>query len=186
MPVNSLMVPLATPAPDFALPSIGGRVVGLADFATAPALLVAFLSNHCPFVQHLERAVGAFARDTPGLAVVAVCSNDTELAPDDGPAGLRAQVARAEWRFDYLIDADQSTAQAYRAACTPDFFLYGPDRTLVYRGSFDDSTPGNGRPVTGDRMRAAVARTLAGEPVPLPHHPSMGCSIKWSPADEAV
>ncbi|MEU4727678.1 thioredoxin family protein [Streptomyces sp. NPDC023588] len=184
MAVSSFMVPLGTPASDFSLPALGGGTVSLADHAGAPALLVAFVSNHCPFVKHLEKALGAFAEEFPQLAVVAVCSNDTSVAPDDGPQGLREQVARTGWTFPYLIDADQSVARAYRAACTPDFFLYGPDGALVYRGSFDDSTPGNGRPVTGERLRAAVTDTLAGRPVPEPHHPSMGCSVKWTPGNE--
>ncbi|MFD7003210.1 thioredoxin family protein [Streptomyces mirabilis] len=184
MPVSSFMVPLGTLAPDFALPAVDGRTVTLAGQAAAHALLVAFVSNHCPFVKHLEKELGLLAAESAELAMVAVCSNDMGIAPDDGPSGLRDQVVRAGWNFPYAIDADQATARAYRAACTPDFFLYGADRTLVYRGSFDDSTPGNGRPVTGDRLRAAVTAALAGQSVPEPHHPSMGCSVKWSPGNE--
>ncbi|GLW70767.1 thioredoxin family protein [Kitasatospora phosalacinea] len=184
MPVSSFMVPLGTPAPDFDLPGTDGRRSTSADFADSPALLVAFLSNHCPFVRHLEKAVGEFAAEFADLAVVAMCANDTGIAPDDDLPGLRAQLARTGWSFPYLVDADQSTALAFRAACTPDFFLYGPERTLRYRGAFDDSTPGNGRPVTGALLRAAVGEVLAGRPVPEPHRPSMGCSIKWSPGNE--
>ncbi|MEU4684102.1 thioredoxin family protein [Streptomyces xinghaiensis] len=184
MPVSSFMVPLGTPAPDFALPSLDGRTVRRGDFAGAPALLVAFMSNHCPFVRHLEKHFGELVAEFPRLAAVAVCSNDTRVAPDDGPDGLRDQAGRAGWDFPYLLDTGQRAALAYRAACTPDFFLYDADDRLVYRGSFDDSTPGNGRPVTGARLRTAVEQVLAGLPVPEPHHPSMGCSIKWSPGNE--
>ncbi|MEU0600376.1 thioredoxin family protein [Streptomyces sp. NPDC006393] len=185
MPVSSFMVPLGTPAPELALPSVGGDGdVRLADFHGAPALLVAFLSNHCPFVRHLEKELGEVAGEFPECAVVGVCGNDPGVSPDDGVEGLRAQLARTGWSFPYLVDADQSVTRAYRAACTPDFFLYDADRRLAYRGSFDDSTPGNGRPVTGERLRTALRQVLAGEPVPEPHHPSMGCSIKWSPENE--
>jgi peroxiredoxin len=184
MAVSSFMVPLGAPAPDFALPSVDGATVRRADFADASALLVAFMSNHCPYVRHVEAAFAALTREFPELAVVAVCSNDTNVAPDDSPADLRAQVGRTGWEFPYLIDADQSVATAYRAACTPDFYLYDAAGRLAYRGSFDDSTPGNRRPVTGARLRAAVVDVLAGRPVPEPHHPSMGCSIKWTPGNE--
>jgi peroxiredoxin len=184
MAVSSFMVPLGTPAPDFALPSAEGATVHRSDFKDAPALLVAFLSNHCPYVRHVEQAFAELTREFPALAVVAVCSNDTGVSPDDSPADLRAQAERTGWTFPYLIDADQSVAKAYRAACTPDFFLYDSGGQLAYRGSLDDSTPGNGRPVTGFRLRAAITDVLASRPVPEPHHPSMGCSIKWTPGNE--
>ncbi|MDG4765675.1 thioredoxin family protein [Solwaraspora sp. WMMD406] len=179
MAVTSQMVPLGTPAPDFALPDTGGVVVRRDDFAEAPALLVAFVCNHCPYVQHVEAAFGKLLTEYPALAVVGVCTNDAEAYPDDAPERLAAQADRAGWTFPYLVDASQQVGRAYQAACTPDFFLYGADRTLVYRGAFDGSTPGNGKPVTGAALRAAIELALAGEAVPEPHQPSMGCSIKW-------
>ncbi|MER5353613.1 thioredoxin family protein [Kitasatospora sp. NPDC002551] len=184
MPVSSHMVPIGTPAPEFALPSVDGKTVRTGDFAAAPALLVAFLSNHCPFVRHIEAGIGELARDLPRLAVVAVCSNDTGVAPDDGLDGLRGQLDRTGWTFPYLVDADQSVARAYRAACTPDFFLYDAQRRLAYRGALDASRPGNEEPVEGALLRAAVAEVLAGRPVPEPHRASIGCSIKWAPGTE--
>lgn len=184
MAVSSFMVPLGTPAPDFTLPSVDGEDVRLSDFADAPALLVAFLSNHCPYVKHLEKELTEAVERYPDCAVVAVCSNDTGIAPDDSVPDLRAQTERTGWRFPYLVDADQSVAKTYRAACTPDFFLYDAERRLAYRGAFDDSTPGNGQPVTGALLSAAIESVLAGGTVPEPHRPSLGCSIKWSEGNE--
>jgi peroxiredoxin len=184
--INSFMVPLGTPAPDFSLRSFDGATVALADFAKAPALLVAFLCNHCPYVKHIESALGPLIAelDGEGLATVGICSNDLDNYPQDGPEGMREQAARAGWSFPYLLDEDQSVALAYRAACTPDFFLYGPDRTLVWRGQFDSSRPKSGVPLTGETLRDAVEHTLAGRPVPEPHAPSLGCNIKWKPGNE--
>lgn len=179
MAVESVMVPLGTPAPDFALPSLDGTPVRRDDLAAAPALLVAFLCNHCPYVRHVESALGALLARHPQVAAVGICTNDAQAYPDDAPPGLREQATRAGWAFPYLVDADQEVGRAFRAACTPDFFLYGADRRLSYRGAFDASTPGNGLPVTGDLLEAAVVATLAGQAVPEPHRPSMGCSIKW-------
>jgi peroxiredoxin len=177
--VSSLMVPVGTPAPDFAISDLTGKVRRRDDFAAAPALLVAFLCNHCPYVRHVEMQLGRLLTSFPELAVVGVCTNDAEAYPEDAPEHLARQAARAGWGFPYLVDEAQEVGRAYQAACTPDFFLYGADRRLAYRGAFDDSTPGNGRPVTGDLLRAAIVQALAGERVPEPHRPSMGCSIKW-------
>lgn len=184
--VNSLMVPLGTPAPDFALPSLDGTTVSLADFADAPALLVMFLSNHCPYVRHIEHGIAALTADyrPKGLAAVAICANDVANYPDDDVPGLRAQAERAGFTFPYLVDESQEVTKAYRAACTPDFFLYDADRRLAYRGEFDGARPGNDVPVDGSTMRAAVDRVLAGEAVSGPHRPSLGCSIKWKPGNE--
>jgi peroxiredoxin len=175
------MVPIGTPAPDFALPDLTGATVRLDDLASAPALLVAFLCNHCPYVRHLEADLGELVAGYPDLAVVGVCTNDADAYPDDQPERLDEQAARAGWTFPYLIDDDQRVGREYQAACTPDFFLYDADRRLAYRGAFDESTPGNGKPVTGALLRAAIDRVVAGRPVPEPHLPSMGCSIKWRP-----
>jgi peroxiredoxin len=184
MAVTSLMVPLGTSAPDFELPSVDGPTVSLAEL-DGPALLVMFLCNHCPYVRHVERALAATVATYAerGLAAVGICSNDTGAYPTDGPAGLAEQARRAGFGFPYLIDAEQRVAAAYRAMCTPDLFLYDRDRRLAYRGAFDDSTPGNGLPVTGERLRNALDLVLAGEPVPEPHKPSMGCSLKWKPGN---
>ena len=184
MAVPSFMVPLGTPAADFALPSVAGGEVKLADL-TGDALLVVFLSNHCPYVRHIESALAATVAEYAdrGLAAVAVCSNDAVAYPDDGKPGLSEQVERAGFTFPYLLDESQEVARAYRAACTPDFFLYDRQRRLAYRGAFDASTPGNGVPVTGDLLRAAIEHMLRGEAVPEPHRPSLGCSLKWKPGN---
>jgi peroxiredoxin len=184
MPASSLMVPLGSPAHDFQLPSVAGPSVSLADL-DGPALLVMFLCNHCPYVRHVERSLAAAVADHTdrGLAAVGICSNDTAAHPDDGPDGLADQARRAGFAFPYLIDDSQQVAAAYRAMCTPDLFVYDADRRLAYRGAFDDSTPGNGLPVTGALLRDALDRVLRGEPVPEPHRPSMGCSLKWRPGN---
>jgi peroxiredoxin len=179
MAVSSHMVPLGTPAPDFALTDVTGATVRRDDFADAPALLVAFVCNHCPYVQHIEGELGKLLAGYPDLAVVGVCTNDADAYPEDGPDHLAEQASRAGWSFPYLVDTDQTVGRAYEAACTPDFFLYDGQRRLAYRGAFDESTPGNKKPLTGEHLRAAIEHVLAGEHVPEPHQPSMGCSIKW-------
>jgi peroxiredoxin len=179
MAVTSQMVPLGTASPDFALPDLSGTTVELTAFADAPALLVMFVCNHCPYVRHVEAGLGKLLGEFDQLAVVAICSNDWTSYPDDAPPRLAEQAERAGWRFPYLLDESQDVARAYQAACTPDFFLYGVDRRLAYRGSLDESTPGNGKPVTGDRLRTAIELVLASQSVPEPHMPSMGCSIKY-------
>jgi peroxiredoxin len=180
MAVSSLMVPLGTPAHDFELPSADGTPVKLADL-DGRALLVMFLCNHCPYVRHVERALAATVGEYAerGLAAVGICSNDLAAYPDDGPDGMAEQARRAGFGFPYLLDQGQQVAAAYRAMCTPDLFLYGADRLLAYRGAFDDSTPRNGQPVTGALLRQALDLVLEGRPVPEPHRPSMGCSLKW-------
>jgi peroxiredoxin len=177
MAVESVMVPLGSPAPDFALPDVNGSMVR-SDQLDGP-LLVAFLCNHCPYVRHVEGRLGEVLSSLDGLSVVGVCSNDADAYPDDAPEHLAQQAGRAGWTFPYLVDADQSVGRAFAAACTPDFFLYDRGGRLAYRGAFDDSTPGNGRPVTGNLLAEAITRVLADQPVPEPHRPSMGCSIKW-------
>jgi peroxiredoxin len=180
MAVDSLMVPLGTRAPDFDLPTVDGGRVRLADL-DATAVVVMFLCNHCPYVRHVEDGLGRLAADLADrdVAFVGICSNDADAYPDDAPAGLADQARRAAWSFPYAVDEEQTVGRAYRAACTPDFFVYGPDRTLAYRGAMDASSPGNDVPVTGERLRDAIEHVLAGEDVPEPHQPSMGCSIKW-------
>lgn len=183
--VSSTMLPLGTPAPAFRLPDTDGKLVSLHDFKDAPALLVMFICNHCPYVQHIRSALAAFAREyqVRGLAIVAINSNDVASYPDDRPEKMAEEKALAGYTFPYLFDESQEVAHAYRAACTPDFYLFDRDRRLVYRGQFDDSRPGSGRPVTGADLRAAVDAVLAGRPVPKDQRPSLGCNIKWKPGN---
>lgn len=178
MALASRMVPLGTPAPDFTLPDLDHRTHSRADFAGGPGLLVVFASNHCPYVKHLEAALGELIDSLP-IPTVAICTNDIVSYPDDSPIRLRDQAIRAGWTFPYLVDESQEVGHAFEAACTPDFFLYDATLALAYRGAFDESTPGNGKPLTGNALRAAIQAVLDGKPVPEPHRPSMGCSIKW-------
>jgi peroxiredoxin len=178
MALTSTMVPLGTSAPPFALPDLSGNTVRLEDFGDQGVLVVAFVCNHCPYVQHIERELGALAKRAEAT-VVGICSNDAVSYPDDSIGELRRQADRAGWQFPYLVDEDQSVAAAYGAVCTPDFFVYDSERRLGYRGAFDESTPKNGNPVTGALLADAIARCGRGEGVPTPHRPSMGCGIKW-------
>ena len=172
------MVPLGTQAPGFTLPDTSGTMAGRDDFTAAPALLVAFLCNHCPYVRHVETALGTLLSHYRDLAVVGICTNDADAYPGDRPHELAGQPG-APLEFPVPGRRRPKAGRAYHAACTPDFFLYDSARRLAYRGAFDQSTPGNGKPVTGEPLRAAIELTLAGQPVPEPHRPSMGCSIKW-------
>jgi thiol-disulfide isomerase/thioredoxin len=176
MAVSSPLTPLGTPLPEVTLPGLDGRSVRLTS--GRPVLLV-FACNHCPYVKHVEQALGELVAGFPDLAVHAVASNDVEQYPDDDIPHLREQVARAGWTFTYLLDADQSLARSLGAVCTPDFFLFDAAGRLAYRGALDGSTPGNGQPLTGDDLRAAIVAVLAGQPVPQPQRPALGCSIKW-------
>ncbi|MBB4702141.1 thioredoxin family protein [Sphaerisporangium siamense] len=186
MAVTSFMVPLGTAAPEFDLPSIDGGRVSLSDLKATPATLVVFLSNHCPYVRRIEKGLGALAADYRGrVATVGISSNDVVNYPDDDIAHLKEQAGRAGFGFPYLVDESQDVARAYRAACTPDFFLYDADRLLAYRGQFDDARPSNQEPVTGASLREAIDATLAGRPVPGEQRPSLGCGIKWKPGTEA-
>jgi len=182
----STMLALGTVAPDFRLPGVTGKVLSLNDFGRTPALVVAFICNHCPFVKHLRDALAKFGSDcqTRGAAMVAICSNDAERYPEDGPLKMADEARAAGYAFPYLYDQTQEVAKAYRAACTPDFFLFDAARRLVYRGQFDDSRPGNGKPVTGADLRSALDAVLAGRPVAQQQWPSIGCNIKWKPGNE--
>jgi peroxiredoxin len=182
----STMLPLGTEAPDFRLPDPSGRIVSRDDFADAPALLVVFICNHCPYVQHIRAGLAAFARDYQerGLAVVAISANDVRAHPEDAPPRMAEEAKRADYVFPYLYDEEQTVAKAYRAACTPDFFLFDGARRLVYRGQFDASRPGSRVPVTGRDLRAAADAVLAGREVSPEQTPSMGCNIKWKPGRE--
>ncbi|HDO33939.1 MAG TPA: thioredoxin family protein, partial [Chromatiales bacterium] len=155
----STMLELGTPAPDFHLPEpVTGREVSLDDFRDAPALLVTFICNHCPYVQHIRHRLAKLARDYQGkgLAAVGINSNDVAHYPDDAPEKMIEEVRNIGYTFPYLYDETQEVAKAYRAACTPDFFLFDRNRRLVYRGQFDDARPGNDAPVTGRDLAAAI------------------------------
>jgi peroxiredoxin len=179
--VKSTMLPLGTPVPELELPDAGGTRHGTAVLADAPGLLVAFVCNHCPYVVHVADDLGRLAEGwrAEGLAVLAVNSNDATSHPADGPDRMPAFAEAHGWAFPYLVDETQEVALAYRAACTPDFFLFDGDRRLAYRGRLDGSRPNSGVPVTGDDLGAAVHAVLAGTPAPTTQLPSMGCNIKW-------
>jgi len=182
----STMLPLGTPAPVFELPDPQGKTVSISDFATAPVLVVVFLSNHCPFVQHVADGLGDLALDlqADGVAVVGIMANDISHYPDDRPELMAKMAERHGWTFPYLHDETQAVAKAYRAACTPDFFVFDGRRQLVYRGQMDGARPGNGVPVTGEDLRAAADAVLAGRPVGDDQRPSLGCNIKWKRGNE--
>ncbi|MBN2133818.1 MAG: thioredoxin family protein [Sedimentisphaerales bacterium] len=182
----STMLPLGTPMPHFALPDTRGQTVSPADCNEAEALLVVFMCNHCPFVKHIidDFVELAKAYQGRGVAVAAINSNDVEAYPDDRPDKMARLAAETGFPFPYLYDATQEVARSYRAACTPDFFLFDKDRRLVYRGQMDDSRPGNDAPITGADLRAALDAVLAGRPVDAEQKPSMGCNIKWKPGNE--
>jgi peroxiredoxin len=182
----SNMPDLGLPTPDFALPDIDGRIVQRDDFAQAPALLVVFWCNHCPYVKHLQIAFAAFAKEfqAQGLAIVAINSNDAKSHPDDSPAEMKKAATKFGYSFAYLFDESQEVAKAYAAACTPDFFLYDANRKLVYRGQYDDSRPGSRRSVTGADLRQAVTAVLNNQPVSASQIPSIGCNIKWRSGNE--
>jgi peroxiredoxin len=179
------MLPLGTEAPHFSLPDTEGRLVSVHDFKSSRALLVAFICNHCPFVKHIREGLAEFGRDyvKEGLGMVAINSNDVERYPDDSPEMMAREAKEAGYVFPYLFDETQEVAQAYRAACTPDFFLFDGDRKLVYRGQFDGSRPGNDVPVAGEDLRRAADAVLQGEPVSEDQVPSLGCNIKWRPGN---
>jgi peroxiredoxin len=179
---ESTMLSLGTIAPDFALSDVvSGNTFHRDDFRGKKALLVLFICTHCPYVKHVEKALAALGKDYAGkpLAIVAISSNDVTTHPDDSPAGLKKQAETLGFVFPYLYDETQAVAHAYKAACTPDIFLFDADFRLAYRGQFDSSRPGNGIPVTGEDLRAAIDQVLAGQPVPADQRPSIGCNIKW-------
>jgi peroxiredoxin len=184
--VNSTMLPLGTKAPDFKLPDTSGKLVSLSQFSGASALLVAFICNHCPYVKHIRSGLAQLARDylPRKVAVVGINSNDVANYPDDSPSRMAEEVKTAGYLFPYLFDGTQEVAKAYRAACTPDIYVFDQNQRLVYRGQFDDSRPGNGLPITGKDLRKALDAVLAGKPIPSDQKPSIGCNIKWKPGNE--
>ncbi len=182
----STMLPLGTQAPEFSLPDAEGKTVSLGDFADAPALLVVFMCNHCPYVKHVADGLAKLAREYQGrgVAVVGINSNDVATYPDDAPEKMAEEIKRRGYTFPYLYDETQQVAKAYRAACTPDFFVFDGQRRLVYRGQMDDSRPESRIEVTGKDLRAALGAVLAGRPVAEDQKPSLGCNIKWKSGGE--
>ena len=181
------MLELGTSAPDFSLPDVvSGKTVSLASFAGAKGLLVMFLCPHCPYVKHVQHGLAALLKEYrhEPLGIVAIGSNDAVQFPDDGPDGLRTQAAELGFAFPYCYDESQDVAKAYRAACTPDFFLFDADRKLVYRGQMDGARPKNDTPVTGSDLRAALDAVLAGRAIDPLQRPSLGCNIKWKKGNE--
>jgi peroxiredoxin len=182
----SVMLPLGTTAPEFSLSDTEGRLVSLSDFEDAPALLVVFMCNHCPYVKHVADALAALAREYQerGVAVVGINANDADNYPDDAPSKMTEEANRRGYTFPYLYDETQEVAKAYRAACTPDFYVFDGERRLVYRGQMDSSRPGRNTPVTGEDLRAALDAVLDGRAVPEHQTPSLGCNIKWKHGNE--
>jgi peroxiredoxin len=184
--VNSTMLPLGTLAPEFRLSDTNGKQVSLADFKGAPALVVVFMCNHCPYVKHIRSGLAQLARDylPRKVGFVGINSNDVANYPADSPARMAEEAKEAGYVFPYLYDETQAVAKAYRAACTPDIYLFDKEQRLVYRGQLDDSRPGNNAPVTGKDLRAALDAVLAGKPVSANQKASVGCNIKWKPGNE--
>ena len=177
----STMLDLGTTLPAFRLQDLSGKTVTSGDFAGAKGLLVAFWCAHCPYVRHIRSTFARLAQDFQqrGGAVVAINANDIEVSPGDGPDGMAEEARELDYTFPYLFDGTQAVAKAFRAACTPDLFLFDGGRRLVYRGQFDGSRPSNTVPVTGQDLAAALDALLAGRPLPAEQRPSMGCNIKW-------
>jgi len=182
----STMLPLGTKAPDFTLVNVDGTSVSLSRFSGAPALVVIFMCNHCPFVKHLADALAEFGREcqSHGVAVVAISSNDVSSFPADSPEQMVHEAELRGYPFPYLYDETQEVAIAYRAACTPDFYVFDKDHKLAYRGQFDASRPDGDIPITGEDLSRAVEAIAAGKPAPEPQTPSLGCNIKWKAGAE--
>ncbi|MDJ1183223.1 thioredoxin family protein [Roseofilum casamattae] len=184
---ESTMLELGTPAPDFQLPDVtSGETLSLATFANKKALLVMFICKHCPFVKHIQVELAKLGKDyhSSDLGILAISANDAVNYPDDAPERLKVMVAEQGFTFPIAYDETQSVAKNYTAACTPDFFLFGGDRRLVYRGQLDDSRPGNSLPVTGVDLRGAIDLALSGQTISPEQKPSIGCNIKWKPGNE--
>ena len=184
---STMMLALGTTAPDFQLPDVvSGKTISLQTFAGKTALLVMFICRHCPYVVHVRDELARLGQDYAGtdVGIVAISANDAAKYPDDRPAHLQAMAQERGFTFPLCYDESQQTAKAYTAACTPDFFLFDATRRLVYRGQLDASRPGNGIPVTGKDLRAALDAVLAGTPMNPTQQPSMGCNIKWKPGNE--
>ena len=183
----STMLPLGTPIPEFSLKNaVDGSTVSSSDLRGPAGMVVMFICNHCPFVKHVMEELGYVANDygSHGIAFVAINSNDVTKYPDDAPERMRELAGAQGWEFPYLFDESQEVAKAYKAACTPDFFVFDGEQKLVYRGQLDDSRPETEIPVTGNNLRAALDAVLAGQPVSEEQKPSLGCNIKWKAGNE--
>ena len=183
---ESTMLPLGSEAPGFSLPNVDGQLVSRDDFADAPAMVIMFICNHCPYVKHVADQLAQRGRDymAKNVAIVAISSNDVANYPADSPEQMVREAEERGYAFPYLYDGDQAVAQAYHAACTPDFYVFDADRKLTYRGQLDDSRPESGIPVTGADLRAAIDATLSGASVAENQKPSLGCNIKWIEGQE--
>ena len=183
----STMLPLGTAAPDFSLMNIDGKTLSLADLSDASAMLVIFMCNHCPFVKHVADALAALAAEyqAKGVAIVGISSNDVANFPADSPEQMVAEAEQRNYTFPYLYDETQQVAKAYRAACTPDFYVFDQDRKLFYRGQMDASRPESEIPVSGEDLRTALDAVLAGQPHPENQTPGIGCNIKWKAGNES-
>jgi peroxiredoxin len=180
------MLPLGTKAPGFSLPNVDGRTVSLEDFKGAKAYLVIFMCNHCPYVKHVAPQLAKLANDyrEKGVAIVGINSNDVATHPDDSPEKMAQEVKSRGYAFPYLFDETQKVAHAYRAACTPDFYVFDKDQKLAYRGQLDESRPDSGIPLSGNDLRAALDAVLLGMPAAAEQKPSIGCNIKWKAGNE--
>lgn len=184
---STMMLELGAPAPEFHLPDVvSGQTISLGTFAGKKALVVMFICRHCPYVVHVKEELARLGRDYAGksVGIVAISSNDAQAYPMDAPASLKQMAEELGFNFPFCYDETQETAKAYAAACTPDFYVFDENRKLVYRGQLDDSRPGNGIPVTGRDLRAAIDAVLEGKPAPAVQKPSIGCNIKWKPGNE--
>ena len=184
---ESTMLALGTPMPSFALPDVRSRkIINPETFQNKSALLVMFICRHCPYVVHVQEELTMLAQDYQenDLGILAISSNDVSGYPADAPPRLQEMAEQLGWKFPYCYDETQAVAKAFTAACTPDFFLFDRQRQLVYRGQLDESRPGNGKPVTGQDLRAALDAVLSGQPVSSQQRPSAGCNIKWKPGNE--
>lgn len=182
----SQMIDLGTEAPNFSLPDVvSGNHVSLDNYPDAKGFMIAFICNHCPFVQLIRHEFARYGREysEKGIAVIAINSNDIQAHPEDGPDAMRDDARRFGYKFPYCLDEDQSVAKTYQAACTPDLYLFDANRKLVYRGQFDGARPGNDTPVTGADLRAATDALLAGQAIPADQKASLGCNIKWKPGN---
>ena len=183
----STMLELGTKAPEFRLPDVvSGKTISLSTFAGKQVLLVMFICRHCPYVVHVRQELARLGRDyaKQSVGIVAISANDAAGHPDDAPAKLSEMAKELGFAFPFCYDASQETAKAYTAACTPDFFLFDAGRALVYRGQLDEARPGNGKPLNGTDLRAAIDAVLAGKAVSPDQKPSIGCNIKWKKGNE--